>query len=119
MKIYKYDNIEYKSEAQVRKAIWHKERKAFAKCSTAEDWAKHGVEYSEVEPVVTEAQLASQARAKRDHLLNASDYYMMSDYPSTEEGLVAVKAYRQALRDITAQEDFPSEIVWPVKPEVL
>jgi hypothetical protein len=26
-------------------------------------------------------------------------------------------AYRQALRDITAQSGFPNEVVWPTKPE--
>jgi len=25
--------------------------------------------------------------------------------------------YRQALRDITAQEGFPHSVVWPAKPE--
>ena len=44
-KIYKYHNIEYKSEQQVRKAIWYKERKALPSINTAEEWAKYGVEY--------------------------------------------------------------------------
>ena len=64
-------------------------------------------------------ELAKQARMKRDNLLARCDYYVMPDYPSTEGGLAEVKAYRQALRDITKQEGFPSEIVWPVKPAEL
>ena len=118
-KIYKYDGVEYTNESQVRKVIWYKERKALPKLSTTEEWAKFGVELVEVENVVTEEQLAARARAKRDRLLQACDYYVMSDYPSTEEGLVEVKVYRQALRDITVQDSFPNEIEWPEKPEVL
>ena len=49
MKTYTYDNIEYKSESQLRKAIWFKERKALPKLSTVEDWAKYGVELVTVE----------------------------------------------------------------------
>lgn len=43
--IYKYHNIEYTSERKVRQAIWYKERKALPKITTAEGWAKYGVEY--------------------------------------------------------------------------
>jgi len=35
------------------------------------------------------------------------------DYTMTPEWAT----YRQALRDITAQEGFPYEVVWPPKPE--
>ncbi|NCB78622.1 MAG: hypothetical protein EOM41_01220 [Bacilli bacterium] len=30
--------------------------------------------------------------------------------------LAKVKAYRQALRDVTDQDGFPTEIAWPVNP---
>ena len=43
----------------------------------------------------------------------------MPDYPSTTDGLLAVKKYRQELRDITGQSGFPKEITWPEKPSVL
>lgn len=74
-----------------------------------------GVEIAE--HVADPEALAAQARAKRDALLSASDYYVMPDYPATD--LEAVCAYRQALRDLTAQANFPSEINWPKKPSVL
>lgn len=119
MKIYKYKDIEYKTESQLRKAIWYKERKALPKLVSAEDWAKYDVEINEIEQIVPEEQLARQVRLKRDHLLSACDYYVMSDYPSSEQGLIEVKTYRQALRDITKQEGFPSDVVWPDKPSVL
>lgn len=119
IKTYIYNGVEYKTERQVRRAVFDNERKALPKCSTVEEWAKYGVQLTEVEPVVTDEQLAQQVRAKRDSLLRASDYYMMSDYPSTYAGHELVKTYRQALRDITKQEGFPTEVVWPTKPSVL
>lgn len=65
------------------------------------------------------AEAEQQARSKRDQLLAESDYYLQPDYPSSEEGLSAVKAYRTALRDVPQQKDFPLIIEWPVKPDVL
>lgn len=59
------------------------------------------------------------ARSKRDALLSESDYYLQPDYPSTPEGVKAVKAYRSALRDVPQQEGFPLSVEWPVKPDVL
>lgn len=119
MKCYLYQGTEYRNEREVRHAIFQTERKAFSKCVTADDWAKHNVEVKEVMPVVTEEQMARQVRFQRDRLLSACDYYVMPDYPSTEQGLEEVKAYRQALRDITKQEGFPVNITWPVVPVAL
>ena len=48
MKTYTYNGIEYKSESQLRKAIWYKERKALPKVSSVEEWAKYGVVYKEI-----------------------------------------------------------------------
>lgn len=41
-----------------------------------------------------------------------TDYLALSDTTLTPE----MTAYRQALRDITTQEGFPYNVVWPVKP---
>lgn len=52
-------------------------------------------------------------RAKRDSRLLASDWTQLPDVPlSTKE---AWATYRQALRDVTTQED-PFSIRWPVVP---
>lgn len=118
MKIFKYKDIEYKTESSLRKVIWFKERLALPKM-TEEQWKEFGVEIYNKEPEISEEELARQVRIKRDRLLSACDYYVMPDYPATEEGLVEVKVYRQALRDITKQEGFPSEVTWPEKPSVL
>ena len=57
--------------------------------------------------------LSEQAKAKRDRLLAETDYMMMPDYPIKDKE--AMKAYRQALRDITKQDGFPENIIWPEK----
>lgn len=117
-----YQGEDYSSIYAVRQAIWEKERKAFGSPEDAEAWAELGVTYTETEvadPEPDENQLRWQVIRERDQKLSESDYYVLSDYPSTEEGLEAVKTYRQALRDITAQEGFPKEVEWPDKPDVL
>jgi hypothetical protein len=58
------------------------------------------------------AALASTERATRDELLKATDHYGLSDQTMSE----AMKTYRQALRDVPQQENFPSTISWPTKP---
>ena len=57
--------------------------------------------------------LANAARAKRDAMIKATDFYVLPDYPAVPTG---VAEYRQALRDITEQPGFPEVIYWPVKP---
>lgn len=52
MQHYLYKGVEYKSERELRKAIFKQERKAFAKCETEEDWAKHGVDLVVTEPSI-------------------------------------------------------------------
>ena len=68
-------------------------------------------------PVKSEAALAHEARTKRDKALAACDYYVMPDYPG--EYKEQVKEYRQALRDISHQENFPRVIEWPEIPACL
>ena len=53
-----------------------------------------------------------EARKLRNDLLTATDWWAMSDRTMTDEQA----AYRQALRDITAQAGFPDNITWPVNP---
>lgn len=115
MKHYIYKGKAYKNEQTLRQAIWDKEHKIFGDINpSALDVV---VEEFKEEP--TQEQLTRYAREKRDRLLEKSDYFVMPDYPSSENDLAEVKAYRQALRDITKQENFPNKIDWPVTPEVL
>ncbi len=59
------------------------------------------------------AALAASERTKRDDLLKATDHYGLSDVTMSE----AMTTYRQALRDVPQQTDFPGTITWPTKPE--
>lgn len=58
-------------------------------------------------------------RRKRDSLISGTDYYILPDYPSTPDGIEAVKQYRQELRDITLQRGFPRNVQWPTLPSAL
>jgi len=60
-------------------------------------------------PPATEEQIRSQ----RDRLIAETDWWATSDRTMTAEQT----AYRQALRDITDQSGFPTDITWPTKPE--
>lgn len=75
-----------------------------------------GVPYLSDPSPPTSDQLSTSARLKRDKLIAATDYLVMPDYPISADLLAKVKAYRQALRDITIQVGFPSDIDWPVNP---
>jgi hypothetical protein len=55
---------------------------------------------------------AEMARVDRNLLIAQTDWWASSDLTMTSEQI----AYRQALRDITAQEGFPENINWPTKP---
>ena len=59
------------------------------------------------------ASRASSYRAQRDSLLAATDWTALSDVTMSPE----MAAYRQALRDVTAQPGFPDTVTWPAKPE--
>jgi hypothetical protein len=56
--------------------------------------------------------LAANAREQRDKLIADTDWTAGSDVTMSTE----MKAYRKALRDVPAQEGFPLETEWPVKP---
>ena len=58
-------------------------------------------------------RLAATARAERNAKLAETDWTASSDVTMSD----AMTSYRQALRDVPAQEGFPSDITWPEKPE--
>lgn len=57
---------------------------------------------------------ATSVRDQRNALLTESDWTQVADAPVDA---AAWATYRQALRDITAQEGFPYNVTWPTKPE--
>lgn len=57
------------------------------------------------------AATATQVRARRDELLEASDSMALADRITD-----AWRTYRQALRDVPAQSGFPTSVTWPTEP---
>ena len=76
---------------------------------TDEDIAQY-----EATQVEVEAQRPAAERCHRDALLAATDWTQLPDVPEATRN--AYTAYRQALRDVPAQEGFPDDIVWPPTP---
>lgn len=69
-------------------------------------------------PVITisDEQTTEQAKAvrqERNAKLSLSDWTQVADAPVDK---AAWATYRQALRDVTAQEGFPWTITWPTQP---
>ena len=60
------------------------------------------------------AYLATQARTKRDRLLASTEWTQTIDQPKDRQLLW--QPYRQMLRDIPQQKEFPHTINWPEKP---
>ena len=59
-----------------------------------------------------QATAESNVRARRDSLLQETDWMALSDVTMSSE----MTTYRQALRDIPAQSGFPYSVTWPTKP---
>lgn len=57
---------------------------------------------------------ASQIRQQRDQYLQETDWTQGKDIPDSVSKFWA--PYRQQLRDITNQSEFPSNVIWPEKP---
>jgi hypothetical protein len=55
----------------------------------------------------------AEVRQQRNELLSACDWTQLPDSPADHE---AWAAYRQELRDVTAQEGFPWDVTWPETP---
>ena len=62
------------------------------------------------------SKLASRIRQERDTLLQETDFTQLEDAPIPVTKKQAYKEYRQALRDITLQEGFPENVIFPEKP---
>lgn len=62
------------------------------------------------------AEKATMVRAERNARLAACDWTQLSDAPLANTATAAWAAYRQALRDVTAQPNFPWSVEWPALP---
>jgi hypothetical protein len=61
---------------------------------------------------IDEQAASNNVRAYRNKLISDTDWMALTDNTMTPEWAT----YRQELRDITAQEGFPWNVVWPVAP---
>jgi hypothetical protein len=57
-------------------------------------------------------RLSERVRNLRNILLAETDYLALSDNTLSSD----MSTYRQALRDITSQAGFPTDVTWPTKP---
>jgi hypothetical protein len=55
-------------------------------------------------------------RAERNKRLSMTDWTQFADVTIAEPLRANILVYRQALRDITTQTNFPFDMVWPVSP---
>lgn len=67
-------------------------------------------------PEPGDAELAAAIRTQRNRLISDCDWTQLPDAPISDTDKSAWVAYRQALRDITAQVGFPGLVDWPVAP---
>lgn len=80
-------------------------------------------QYAEAAPVPsvsepTAEQQEMQVRVQRNLLLTQCDWTQLADAPLTAEQKQAWAEYRQALRDLPEQADFPDAVIWPSAPSV-
>ncbi len=54
----------------------------------------------------------AEVRSERDQLLSETDWMACSDVTMSDTW----KTYRQALRDVPSQKEFPNSVTWPTKP---
>lgn len=82
---------------------------------TPQGWVLNWVvrQKTQDEVVSSSESQAADIRAERNRRLTNSDWTQVADAPVDK---AAWAAYRQALRDITAQAGFPWEVTWPTQP---
>lgn len=71
-----------------------------------------------IDPDKSNAQRSAKVRADRDARIAACDWTQAADVSalmSTNQRAAWVK-YRQALRDVPAQNGFPASVNWPASP---
>ena len=81
--------------------------------TTVEGVTTTALEHETAYKAQKDAEQAKNVRANRDALLAECDWTQVADAPVDK---TVWATYRQALRDITAQEGFPWTITWPDAP---
>jgi hypothetical protein len=83
------------------------------------DWVESWVESPASEQEILQRTFEKEIdiRKERDKLLQETDWIVIKAKETGTNLSAGFKAYRQALRDITLQEGFPHNVIWPTKPE--
>ena len=71
------------------------------------------LEQMRIDAEEAQARLPEQIRQQRNQLLKSSDWTQIPDCTVDKQ---AWATYRQALRDITEQAGFPTDVVFPTQP---
>lgn len=76
------------------------------------------IEIKEYDKLKLISEWCDSIRSKRNLLLLNTDRLLtIPDFPISESEKEEVRSYRQLLRDITKQEGFPENVIWPDQPE--
>jgi hypothetical protein len=93
------------------------ERDMFADYVDEEGVTVTKTEQEEAYTARKDAEAATAARAERDKLIASCDWMAIKAFEAGTGVATEWATYRQALRDVSAQEGFPNTIVWPTQPE--
>jgi hypothetical protein len=74
-------------------------------------------DYSQQKWVEDTQEQESEVLAKRNSLLQQSDWTQIPNNPLTPEQQEAWAVYRQELRDVTSQSGYPFNVIWPTPPQ--
>lgn len=86
--------------------------------ATTKQYVTLEVNDDKVNKSLAEEERLQQTKIERNILLQESDWTTSTDSPLTEEQKIEAVTYRQALRDLPAQEGFP-DVEFPTKPNFL
>lgn len=75
----------------------------------------HYFDFDSKQWVIDQVALLINIKNTRKRLLTESDWTQLPDVPLATKQAWAT--YRQALRDITTQEGYPFNVIWPTKPQ--
>jgi hypothetical protein len=81
-------------------------------------WAIGNQEFYSQNMSVLSNQDGIKVKAKRDVLLQSTDWTQIPNNPLTPEVQQQFVVYRQELRDITLQSGYPFNVVWPLLPVI-
>ncbi len=120
--IVNYNNMPYhisQSDEMLEKYNWLTEY--------IEKYPEQAEEYIEKKYIPFADEKVENIRNKRNSLLNEADIMLMKYQEQVSLNIIsenseyynALLQYKQNLRDITKQLDFPDNVIWPVRPEYI